>query len=279
MKTKSSAMLGVAAASALVMGVCGGPVAEAAGLDEVRGDDGSAPAGASAGVEGAASATASQTVRLDVVRGSLSYAQGMVDRVSDIAHAFKNAPAYLCGASGDQLALRVDANGAETATNELTVKGDVRYAFTANLEDLASDDDRPVVLGCACGGNPADGRASASAEVTGVAVRSLLERAQVIDGANTIVFVSRDGYETALPLSYVMQRYSLIVYEVNGEAVDDVMGGSNQLWLGSTSARYFVRDVVSIELRSQETPPPAPGSAAAHDQAKNVPNASILEGC
>lgn len=291
MKTKSSAVWGVAAASAMMLGVCGGSVAEAAGWDGAQAGAGAASdgaAGTAARAESAATATAtvdpaSQVVRLDTVQGRLSYGQGAVDSVDDIARVFKKAPAYLCGASSEQLAVRGEADSASAAgeaavANELTVTGDVQHVFAAPLDDLASDDDHPVVLGCSCGGNPADGRASVSAEVTGVTIRSLLERAQVSEGANTIVFTSRDGYETTLPLSYVTQRYSLIVYAVNGEAVDNAMGGSNQLWLGSTSARYFVRDVASIELRTQETPPPAPGSAAARDQAKNVPNASVLEG-
>lgn len=287
MKTKSSAVWGVAAASAMMLGVCGGPVAEAAGWDGTHAGAGSVPDGAAGTAprteSAAATATAtvepaSQTVSLDAVQGRLSYGQGAVDSVDDIARVFKKAPAYLCGASSEQLAVRGATGDAVPAVNELAVTGDVQHAFAASLDDLASDDDHPVVLGCSCGGNPADGRASVSAEVTGVTIRSLLERAQVSEGANTIVFTSRDGYETALPLSYVTQRHSLIVYAVNGEAVDNAMGGSNQLWLGSTSARYFVRDVAAIELRTQETPPPAPGSAAARDQAKNVPNASVLEG-
>lgn len=283
MKTKSSAVLGVAAASAMMLGVCGGPVADAAGWDGMSAGDGGTrddAVGMPTCAEGAAMVDpASQAVRLDAVQGSLTYGQGAVDSVDDIARAFKKAPAYLCGSSFDQLAAHGATKDAGAAgVNELTVAGDVQHAFTASLDDLASDDDHPVVLGCSCGGNPADGRASVSAEVTGVTIRSLLERAQVNDGVNTIVFTSRDGYETALPLSYVTQRYSLIVYAVNGEAVDNAMGGSNQLWLGSTSARYFVRDVSAVELRTQETPPPAPGSAAVHDQAKNVPNASVLEG-
>lgn len=290
MKTKSSAVWGVAAASAMMLGVCGGPVAEAAGWDGAQAGAGAVPDGAAGTAARAESATttavdpASQVVRLDTVQGKLSYGQGAVDSVDDIARAFKKVPAYLCGASSEQLSVRGAAADADAAgeavptVNELTVTGDVQHTFTASLDDLASDDDHPVVLGCSCGGNPADGRASVSAEVTGVTIRSLLERAQASESANTIVFTSRDGYETALPLSYVTQRYSLIVYAVNGEAVDNAMGGSNQLWLGSTSARYFVRDVAAIELRTQETPPPAPGSAAAHDRAKNVPNASVLEG-
>lgn len=291
MKTKSSsAVWGVAAASAMMLGVCGGPVAEAAGWDGAHAAPGAAPdgaAGAAVRAESAATAAtgdpASRVVRLETVQGRLSYGQGAIDGVDEIARVFKKAPAYLCGASSGQLAARGEADDEiaadeAAAVNDLTVTGDVRHAFTAPLDELASDDDHPIVLGCSCGGNPADGRASVSAEVTGVTIRSLLEQAQVNEGANTIVFTSRDGYETALPLSYVTQRYSLIVYAVNGEAVDNAMGGSNQLWLGSTSARYFVRDVAAIELRTQQTPPPAPGSAAAHDQAKNVPNASVLEG-
>ena len=68
--------------------------------------------------------------------------------------------------------------------------------------------------GCTCFGNPTDGRASANADVAGFRLSALIDEAAPVEGANTITFTSRDGYQVTLPLQYVMQRYSLIVTTV-----------------------------------------------------------------
>ena len=106
--------------------------------------------------------------------------------------------------------------------------------------------------------------------MTGVTVASLLAAAAPLEGVNTVVFTSADGYEVALPLSYVAQRHSLIVFEVNGAPIGDSVGGANQLWLGSTSARYFARDIVSVGFEARDVVPAAPGA-----QGSVVPNVSI----
>ena len=129
------------------------------------------------------------------------------------------------------------------------------------------------------GGNPADGRATANAAVTGVSVYDLLEAAGgVSSGANAITFVSSDGYEVTLPLSYVLQRASMIVYQLNGEPLSASVGGTNQLWLGSTSARYFASDVVEVRVTCEDEIPAIPGSPASGDHASNVPNVGVTAG-
>ena len=134
-------------------------------------------------------------------------------------------------------------------------------------------------MGCSCAGNPADGRATANAAVTGVSVYQLLEAAGgVSDEANAITFVSSDGYEVTLPLSYVLQRASMIVYQLNGEPLSASVGGTNQLWLGSTSARYFASDVVEVRVTCEDEVPAIPGSPASGDHASNVPNVGVTAG-
>ena len=102
--------------------------------------------------------------------------------------------------------------------------------------------------------------------------------AQPDENANTIVFTSADGYEVALPLSYVQMRYCPVVFDVNGAPLAESVGGTNQLWLGSTSANYFARDVVAITLEERETPPPSPTSDEAREAYANLPNVGVLLG-
>ena len=58
------------------------------------------------------------------------------------------------------------------------------------------------------------------------------------------------------------------------------MGGTNQLWLGSTSARYFTRDVVEIRVSCEDEAniPPIPGTPEAGDSRTNLPNVGVLNG-
>lgn len=80
------------------------------------------------------------------------------------------------------------------------------------------------------------------------------------------------------PLSYVLQHHCPIVFDVNGSPIAESMGGVNQLWLGSTSARYFARDITGITLEKRQTPPPAPGSDEADDEYANLPNVGVYFG-
>ena len=98
------------------------------------------------------------------------------------------------------------------------------------------------------------------------------------EGVNTMVLVSADGYEVALPYTYVVQRRSSIVFAVNGAPLAESVGGSNQLWLGSTPASYFARDIVEIRLEDRQTPPPSPSSAEARAAYQNLPNIGVLYG-
>ena len=268
MKSKAAmALMSVAAASTLAAGTIGPTKSLAAEADNAQDDTLSA-----AVVKGEATANAAAETEQHV-EGTFSFSQGETDANTTIARVLGTVPHYLCGSAFERQA-PPSPGKTDFDIRSITVTGAVQNSFTATLEQLASENATSLVLGCACGGDPADGKAHADAEITGVTVRSILEKAQVDETANTIAFISSDGYEVALPLSYVLQRYSLIVYEVNGESVDDVMGGANQLWLGATSARYFGRDITNIDLRAEADPPAAPGS----QDGANTPNISISEG-
>lgn len=222
-------------------------------------------------------APAGAAVRVPQVLGTFSFTQGEVTPTDAIARAMGSAPRYLCGATAetsDAGALAVEGLNAWT----ISVSGAVEHPFDATIQEMIDEATETVVLGCSCAGNPADGLASVNAEVTGVAVATLLGNAVPTEGANTIVFTSADGYEVALPLWYVEQHYCPIVFDVNGSPIAESMGGTNQLWLGSTSARYFARDIVSITVESRQTPPPDPGSDEAGDAYANLPNVDVSFG-
>ena len=208
------------------------------------------------------------------VQGVFAWNQDAITDNATLAKDLYQSPAYLCGAQGDVDASLAAEAGKPAAIDFIEVTGDVENAFTASVADFKQKAPMRKIMGCTCFGNPTDGRASANADVAGFRLSALVNEAAPVEGANTITFTSRDGYQVALPLQYVMQRYSLMVTTVNDEDAADAVGCANQLWPGGTSARSFARDVVSISITKEAEPPAAPGSGASGA----VPNVGVTEG-
>ena len=259
------------ASLAAVSAACATPVPEAAAAPTAVG---------TAQVERESSlAVASDVVRVAHPAGVFSYSQDAVASPQELARAFGGVDRVLCGAGEGLEAAEAPGQGQDAAQWQITVGGDgVEAAYTASLGDLAQDGSYRAVMGCTCLGNPADGRATANADVCGVTLSSILDKAGLAEGANTVTFVAADGTEESLPLSYVLQRMSLIVYEAGGEPLANSMGGVNPLWLGATAARYFTRDVVEIRVEARDAAdvPAAPGTPEAGDAYVNRPNVGVL---
>ena len=216
--------------------------------------------------------------RVAEVQGTFSFTQTDVTPNAAIARNLYGASHVLCGATDVETAAVATIEDAQAW--QISVGGDVENAFTASVGDLAQSGAAQTIMGCTCVGNPADGLASVNAQVTGVTLRSIIEAAAPVEGANTITFTSADGYSVSLPLSYVEQRYALVVYGIGDQAMYEVAGCANRLWLGSTAARYFSQDVVAIEITAEDEAdvPPAPGTPEAADRYANVPNVSVVGG-
>lgn len=218
--------------------------------------------------------TAHRVVSAEVA-GTFAFTQAEVASNEEIARNLAEGSRYLCGARASE------TSGAESAENwVLTVEGAVDRGFSATVQEIAQTDAvQSVLMGCSCLGNPADGRATANALVTGISAMVLIDMSQPSASANTVVFTSSDGYEVALPLSYLRSHYCPVVFNVNGSRLEQSVGGTNQLWLGSTPASYFVRDVVSVRIEERETAPLSPTSDEARaDYAANLPNVGVLLG-
>lgn len=217
-------------------------------------------------------AVQTNVVRASQVEGQFSFDQSTVTPTADIQKSFLGTDAYLCGAQV--------AAGETVPIDQwsISVAGDVANQFTATLGELADENALSVQMGCACAGNGADQRVAANALVTGVTLADIMARAGVDADVNTVTFTSADGFSVSLPLSYLRQRYVLVVYNVNGESLANSMGGTNQLWLGSTAARYFARDIqrITFEKRAEADVPPIPGTPEAGDSYANTPNIALL---
>lgn len=209
------------------------------------------------------SMTRSLLVKADAAEGTFAFDQATVTPNTTIASTFRPATVTLCSATTDF----AEINPLEW---KLSVTGDVDNAFTATVDELAGEDSVQQTMTCTCGGNPADGRAIITADVKGIPVTYLFDRAQAKAGVNTVTFVSSDGTEVAMPLSYVVAHHGVISYEVNGEDLSASVGGNNQLWLAGTSANYFVRDIVEVRVSEEAEVPPTPGDGMEYPNSPNV---------
>lgn len=213
--------------------------------------------------------TKSAQVLAPSVQGVFGYTQNEVDDNATIARAM-SVSKFLCGAQA------VTETSVAAEDWIIAVEGAVANPYALSVAELQDDPAvQHTLMGCSCAGNPADGNASVNARVTGVSVTTLLKKAGVEAGANTVVFRSADGYEVALPLTYVTSRMCPIVFDVNGSPIAESVGGTNQLWLGATSARYFARDIVSIVVEQRSEIPAAPGTPEADEAVSNLPNVGV----
>lgn len=263
---KKTALAGMGTVVALA-GVAGN-VAVAVEMDDT------ADASEGIAVEAATDRSSEAVVKLNAVVGGFTFNQDEISSTEALRSMVSSA-SYLCGSVGKI------ANDDSTLPEEWTisVQGLVENPSLVTFNELTQDETvQKVILGCTCMGNPVDGRASVNAEVTGIPLKAILTSADVKKEANTIVFRSADGYEVALPLDYVTTRYATIVFDVNGASLAESVGGKNQLWLGATSANYFVRDVTSISLEQRGELPPNPSSDEARAAYQNLPNIGVLFG-
>lgn len=248
-----------AASGAVVLGAAGGTVVAAT---SVNAQESGAPQVA---IAQEAQVQVSSTGVADASLGTFSFDQNTITPNNVIASQFKVASATLCSATDEF----IQVNPLEW---RLSVTGDVNEQFSASVDELANESSVKQTMTCTCGGNPADGRATITADVKGIPITYLLDRADAQAGVNTITFISDDGTQVAMPLSYVVGHHGVLSYEINGEDLSASVGGNNQLWLAGTSANYFVRNVFEIRVTREEQVPDLPGKGM---QRPNSPNVGI----
>ena len=269
MKTTGKKIASLIAGGALVAAAA--PATQLAVADDAVAYESGNPSPAYADPAAQATEASRSRSTIENVRGTFAWDQGVSTDNETLAKVLYRSSAYLCGTTKR---MRRRAKGGQGLHPFHCRHRRCRICSSKSVGEFSEKAPVKKIMGCTCSGNPADGRASANAEVSGFLLSALIDTAAPEDGVNTITFTSRDGYEVVLPYAYVMQRYSIIVTNVNGEEAADAIGCSNQLWLGSTSARSFARDIVGIAVTREADPPAAPGANA---QA-NLPNVGITEG-
>ena len=172
------------------------------------------------------------------VQGSFSYNQDTVTPADEIFNLFGTVVTGMCAKPGFEL----ENSKADYYVN---VGGRIRQSYTVDLKKSEGQTSRTLL--CSCSTGPA----TANANIVGVKLESVLSLAEMDEDVNTVKVTGSDGYSMAMPLSYALEKQAMVVYKINDQ---DVPSGT-QLWVPGTVAKYFIRDVVDIELTAEESVP------------------------
>ena len=193
------------------------------------------------------------------VRGEFSFSQDVLTPGDEVFSLFGTAATAMCAKPAFAMA---DTDVAENYY--VNVCGRLKKSASYTLAELKQRGGTQRVMVCSC----ATGSAMAQAKVTGVPVSDLLELSELTDDANAVSFKSMDGYTATLPLNYVLENKAMLVWSVGG--VDNPAG--LQVWMPSTVAKYFTRQVAEVEVLHLSEVPAVEGAAAAQQVKVSIQN-------
>ncbi len=207
----------------------------------------STPAGGDDGELTRIDETANQYTRVADVQGTFAFDQEGVSPNDELFNIFGTTLTSMCSKPNPEL---IPTEGG-VANYYVNVGGDIKKAFTADVREMAQDAREQTLMACSC----ATGGALGQAMVMGVPLSAVVEMAELEEGVNTVTAYGTDGFGTPIPLRYALDHNALLVYQVNGEDIEDAVGTSLQLWIPQTVARYFTRNIVDIEFTACDVEP------------------------
>lgn len=223
--------------------------------------DGSGASGADAGAGSAIMRNAVDYSKIANVSGTFSFTQDTLTPADEVFNLFGTAVTSMCAKPGYAF---------DKVSHEdyyLNVGGLVDKVHTISLAELENMDEKQQQnMRCSCGMSPA----LSMANVTGVKVSDMIEMAGVSPEANTITFKDKDGYGMPLPLSYVLEKEAMLVYQIDDQKLPE--GERLQVWIPDTVAKYFTRAVTDIELSTSDELPQVEGPDAEYRAKVNILN-------
>lgn len=181
------------------------------------------------------------------VSGDFTFCQDVVTPADEVFNLFGTATTALCAKPGYAF---------DAVTHEsyyLNIGGNVEKVYTVGLDEIERMDSKIQKMRCTCGMSPA----LAMASVKGVKVSDMLSMTDIAPEVNTITFKDKDGYGLPMPLSYVLEKEALLVYQIDEQKLSE--GERLQVWMPDTVAKYFTRAVTDIELSVSDEVPEVQG--------------------
>lgn len=130
----------------------------------------------------------------------------------------------------------------------LELQGLVNHPLSLNLEAIRSRAAKTVTRTLECIGNPVGGNLIGNATWRGTSLAALLLEAGLQAEARFLLFQSEDGYETSVPLSLAMDENSLLVYEMNGEALTAAHGSPLRVLLPGVYGQKQPKWLAAIQV-------------------------------
>ncbi len=80
-------------------------------------------------------------------------------------------------------------------------------------------------------------------------IQSILDLCGVSDGAEDLVLISAEGYRVRVPLLNILQKDSLLAYEVNGQILPILHGFPLRAVLPDITGMKWVKWLVEIQVK------------------------------
>lgn len=241
-------ILGCTMGASMVLGGIGAAMAQpalATGTTAGTGDEGAGNAGPQVWQREAV-----DYAKVANVQGNFSFTQDTLTPSDEVFNLFGTAATAICAKPGYAF---------DQVTREeyyLNVGGNVEQVYSIGLDEIERMEAQMQEMRCTCGMSAN----IAMASVTGVKVSDMLDMAGVAADANTITFKDKDGYGLPMPLSYVLEKDAMLVYQIGDKPLSD--GERLQVWIPDTVAKYFTRAVVDIEVSTSAEVPEVQGPDA-----------------
>lgn len=181
------------------------------------------------------------------VQGEFSFNQEGISPSDEMFNVFGTAILSMCSKPAAEL----EAEQQGEANFLINIGGHVQKNFTVDLSKM-SDEEISQLMVCSC----ATGSPFGQTKVTGVPLRKVVEMSQLLPGTVSMTAFSADGYGEAIPLEYALERNALLVYKVNDQDLVSTAGSSVQMWMPETVAKYFTRNIATIEFSTDEAADP-----------------------
>jgi DMSO/TMAO reductase YedYZ molybdopterin-dependent catalytic subunit len=138
---------------------------------------------------------------------------------------------------------------------EISISGMVDNPYTVKLKDLIDEGlSVTTTMTMHCTMDPATGGCLANVEVTGIPIRTLLERAGVQDGAVEFYTAAPDNactYPTTFEwFNTLADDQALLVYEINGQRLSVRQGFPVQAWIAGMGAPNFCKQLCNIDVEA-----------------------------
>lgn len=134
----------------------------------------------------------------------------------------------------------------------LSLNGLFDNPMELSLLDLKRRPAIEVMRTLECIGNPVGGNLIGNATWKGVSVRALLEDAGIRPEVKHIQFISADDYETSITVDLAMHEESLLVYEMNGEALTVAHGFPARMLLPGVYGQKQPKWVISMRASESD---------------------------